>query len=134
VVFLATIGTSTVARIRHDEFSGHFYGVVLPRLFRIAFVMLPVLWGIYSRRNGVIRPTILFAGAALVITLTVLKSPGLENSLIWGRGHYGDAGPDRTYGTSDDPRPSWPVVVMLWPTAYILATALPNRPRRFDAA
>jgi len=24
--------------------------------------------------------------------------------------------------------------VMLWPTAYILATALPNRPRRFDAA
>jgi len=134
VVFLATLGTSTVARITHDKFAGHFYGVVLPRLFRAAFVMLPVLWGIYSRRKGVIRPTMLFAGAALVITLTVLKSPGLENSLVWGRGLYGHAGPDRTFGTSDDPRPLWPVaLVMLWPTAYILATAMPNRHRRLDA-
>jgi len=134
VVFLATLGTSTVARITHDKFAGHFYGVVLPRLFRAAFVMLPVLWGIYSRRKGVIRPTMLFAGAALVITLTVLKSPGLENSLVWGRGLYGHAGPDRTFGTSDDPRPLWPVaLVMLWPTAYILATAMPNRQRRLDA-
>jgi hypothetical protein len=132
-VFLATVGTSTLARIRHDEFSGHFYGVVLPRLFRTVFVMVPLLWGIHSRRRGVVRPAKLFVGAAVVITLTVLKSPGLENSLIWGRGLYGDAGPDRTYGTSDDPRPSWPVIVMLWPTAYILATAMPNRQRRLDA-
>ncbi len=70
----------------------------------------------------------------MVITLTVLKAPGLENSLVWGRGLYGDAGPDRTFGTSDDPRPSWPVVVMLWPTAYILATATSDRLRHFDAA
>jgi hypothetical protein len=135
VVFLATLGTTTVARITHDKFAGHFYGVVLPRLFRTAFVMLPLLWGIHSRRIGVIRPTTLFLGAVVVITLTVLKSPGLENSLVWGRGLWGEAGLDRTFGTSDDPRPLWPVaLVMLWPTAYILATALPNRPRRFDAA
>ncbi len=134
VVFLATIGTSTLARLRHDEFSGHFYGVVLPRLFRTAFVMLPLLGGIHSRRNGVMKPAKLCVGAAVVITLTVLKAPGLENSLVWGRGLYGDAGPDRTFGTSDDPRPSWPVVVMLWPTAYILATATSDRLRHFDAA
>ena len=134
VVFLATLGTSTMARITHDKFAGHFYGVVLPRLFRTAFVMLPLLWGIHSRRKGVIRPTMLFAGAAVVITLTVLKSPGLENSLVWGRGLYGNAGPDRTFGTSDDPRPLWPVaLLMLWPTAYIFATAMPNRQRRLDA-
>jgi hypothetical protein len=134
VVFLATLGTTTVARITHDEFAGHFYGTVLPRLFRTAFVMLPLLWGIYSRRKGVIRPTTLFLGAAVVIALTVLKSPGLENSLTWGRGLYRNAGPDRTFGTGDDPRPLWPVtLVMLWPTAYILATAMPNRPSRLDA-
>jgi hypothetical protein len=133
-VFLATLGTSTVARITHDDFAGHFYGVVWPRLFRSAFVMLPLLCGIHSRRKGVIRPTMLFVGAALVITLTVLKSPGLENSLVWGRGLYGQAGPDRTFGTSDDPRPLWPTaLVMLWPTAYILAAAMPNRQRRLDA-
>jgi hypothetical protein len=135
VVFLATLGTSTVARIAHDKFAGHFYGVVLPRLFRTAFVMLPLLWGIHSRRKGIIRPTMLFVGAAMVITLTVLKSPGLENSLVWGRGLYRNAGPDRTFGTSDDPRPLWPVaLVMLWPTVYILAAAVPNRHRRVDAA
>lgn len=134
VVFLGTIGTTTLARISHDKFAGHFYGVVLPRLFRTAFVMVPLLWGIHSRRTGVIRPTTLFVGAAVVITLTMLKSPGLENSLVWGRGQYGQAGPDRTFGTGDDPRPLWPVaLVMLWPTAYILATALPNRRRRVDA-
>jgi hypothetical protein len=134
VLFLATLGTSTVARIAHDKFAGHFYGVVLPRLFRTAFVMLPLLWGIHSRRKGVIRPTMLLFGAAVVMTLTVLKSPGLESSLVWGRGLYRNAGPDRTFGTSDDPRPLWPVaLVMLWPTAYLLATAIANRQRRLDA-
>jgi hypothetical protein len=134
VVFLATLGTPTVARMMHDKFAGHFYGIVLPRLFRFAFVILPLLWGIQSRRKGIVRPMMLLVGAAAVIVLTVLASPGLENSLVWGRGHYGDAGPDRTFGTSDDPRPLWPVaLVMLWPTAYILATAMPNRSRRLDA-
>lgn len=134
VVFLATLGTTTVARLTHDDFAGHFYGVVLPRLFRTAFVMLPLLWGIRSCRKGGIRPMALFVGAAAVIALTVLKSPSLENSLVWGRGLYGNAGPDRTFGTSDDPRPLWPVaLVMLWPTAYILATAMPHRRSRLDA-
>jgi hypothetical protein len=134
VVFLATLGTPTVARMTHDKFAGHFYGIVLPRLFRFAFVILPLLWGIQSRRKGVVGSTMLLAGAAAVIVLTVLVSPGLENSLVWGRGFWGDAGPDRTFGTADDPRPLWPVaLVMLWPTAYILATAMPNRQRRLDA-
>lgn len=134
LVFFATFGTSTVARQQHEKFAGHFYGVVLPRLFRTAFVMMPVLWGVHSRRNGVLRPSTVLVGATLAITLTVVKSPGLESSLVWGRGLYGQAGPDRTYGTSDDPRPLWPVaLVMLWPTAYILATAMPHRPARLDA-
>jgi hypothetical protein len=134
VVFLATFGTTTVARLTHDKFAGHFYGVVLPRLFRAVFVMLPLFWGIRRGRKRRIRPTRLFVGAAVVIALTVLKSPGLENSLVWGRGLFGSAGPDRTYGTSDDPRPLWPVaLVMLWPTAYILVTTMPDRARRLDA-
>ena len=134
VVCLGTLGTSTLARMLHDKFAQHFYGVVLPRLFRFAFVMLPLLWGIYSRRKGVVAPTTLIVGAAALVVLTVLVSAPLENSLVWGRGLYGHAGPDRTYGTSDDPRPLWPVALLtLWPTAYILATTMPNRPRRLDA-
>jgi hypothetical protein len=134
VLFLATFGTSTVARVGHDNFAEHFYGVVFPRLFRTVFVMLPLLWGIQSRRTRAVRPTMLVVGAAAVIVLTALKSPGLENSLVLGRGVYGDAGPDRTFGTGDDPRPLWPLaLVMLWPTAYMLATETPNRPRRLDA-
>ena len=134
LVFFATLGTSTVARLQHEKFAGHFYGVVFPRLFRTAFVMVPLWWGVHQGRKGVLRPATLLVGASLVIALTVLKSPGLENSLVWGRGLYGQAGPDRTYGTSDDPRPLWPIaLVMLWPTAYILATAMPHRPTRLDA-
>jgi hypothetical protein len=134
VVFFSTLGISPFARFSQDTSAGHFYGVVLPRLFRTAFVMVHLLWGIHSRCTHVIRPARLFAIAAVVMTLTVLKSPGLENSLALGRGLYRNAGPDRTYGTSDDPRPLWPIaLVMLWPTAYILATAMPNRPRRLDA-
>jgi hypothetical protein len=134
VVFLATLGTPTVFRVLHDKYAGHFYGVVLPRLFRSVFVMVPLWWGIHSRRKGVPGQTLLLAGAAAVIVLTVLKSPGLENSLVLGRGVSGDAGPDRTFGTGDDPRPLWPVaLVMLWPTAHILATAIANRARRLDA-
>ena len=134
VVFLSTLGIPTLARFSQDTFAGHFYGVVLPRLFRTAFVMAPLLWGIRSRCKSVVRPARLFAVATVVMTLTVLRSHGLENSLALGRGLYRNAGPDRTYGTSDDPRPLWPVaLVMLWPTAYILATTMPNRPRRLDA-
>jgi hypothetical protein len=134
VVFLATLGTPTVFRVVHDKYAGHFYGVVLPRLFRSVFVLAPLLWGIHSRRTRVPGQTLLLAGAAAVIALTVLTSPGLENSLVLGRGVYRDSGPDRTLGTADDPRPLWPVaLVMLWPTAYILAATIANRPRRLDA-
>ena len=134
VVFLGTLGTSTVVRVDGDSLSAHVYGVVLPRLVRALFVILPLLWGIHSRRKDVVGQKILLLGAAVVIVLTVLKSPGLENSLVLGRGAYGNAGPDRTFGTTDDPRPLWPVaLVMLWPTAYILATMTPHRPRRLDA-
>jgi hypothetical protein len=123
-----------LARFSDGTFAGHFYGVVLPRLFRIAFVVVPLLWGIHSRCTRAIRPARLLVVATAVMTLTVLRSPGLENSLALGRGLYRNAGPDRTYGTSDDPRPLWPLaLVMLWPTAYILATTMPNRPRRLDA-
>lgn len=133
VVFLSTLGISPMARFSQDTFAGHFYAIVLPRLFRTVFVMVPLLWGIHSRCTRVIRPATVLAVAAMVMTLTVLKSPGLENSLALGRGLYRNAGPDRTYGTSDDPRPFWPLaLVMLWPTAYMLATTISN-PRRLDA-
>jgi hypothetical protein len=96
--------------------------------------MVPLLWGIHSRRKRGPGQTFLLAGAAAVIVLTVLNSRGLENSLVLGRGVYRDAGPDRTIGTADDPRPLWPVaLVMLLPTAHILATGMANRPGRLDA-
>jgi hypothetical protein len=134
VVFFATFGTVTVVRVSSEKFATHFYGVVFPRLFRTFFVMLPLLWGIYSHRQRVVHPTTRLVGAAAVIVLTVLVSPWLEHSMVMGRGAYPDGGPDRTVGTSDDPRPLWPLgLVMLWPTAYILATAMPHRPPRIDA-
>jgi hypothetical protein len=134
VVFFATFGSSTVVRVTSEKFTTHFYGVVFPRLFRTFFVMAPLLWGIHCHRKGIVHPRIRVIGAAAVIVLTVLVSPRLENSMVSGRGLYGDAGPDRTFGTGDEPRPLWPVaLVMLWPTAYILASAKPNRPRRLDA-
>jgi hypothetical protein len=134
VVFFSTLGARPFARFSQDTFAGHFNGVILPRLVRTAFVLVPLFWGIHSRCTRVIPAARLLAVAAVVMTLTVLKSPGLENSLALGRGLYRNAGPDRTYGTSDDPRPLWPIaLVMLWPTAYILATAMHDRPRRVDA-
>jgi hypothetical protein len=63
-------------------------------------------------------------GVLLLATLTALASPGLEGSLVFGRGHIpGDPGPDGFVVSEDDPRPLWFLqIVMMWPAAYILAT------------
>jgi hypothetical protein len=128
VVCFGTFGTSTVLRASSEKFATHFWGVVFPRLFRAFFVVLPLLWGIHCRRRSIVQPTLRVIGAAAVIVMTVLVAPRLEHSLVMGRGGYPNAGPDRTVGTSDDPRPLWPIsLIVLWPTAAILSSTLWRR-------
>jgi hypothetical protein len=123
VVFLGTLGTSTIARTNSAAFSGHFVGVVIPRVTRFGLVLLPALWGMQCSRRRSMSRAMLATGAVALIVLTFFTAPSLESSLTLGRGVYpsGAVGPDKTVGTGDDLRPLWPIsLVMLWPTAAIL--------------
>jgi hypothetical protein len=131
VVFLGTLGTTTVARTNAVAFAGHLIGVVLPRLVRFFLVVLPALWGMRCSRRASVSPWMLAIGAGVLIALTPLAVPLLESSLTLGRGVYPSIaalGPDNTSGTADDLRPLWPIpLVMLWPTAAILISTLWRR-------
>ena len=123
MVFLGTLGTSTIARTNSAAFSWHFVGAVFPRLTRFVLVLLPALWGMHCFRRRSISRAMLMTGAVALIVLTFFAAPSLELSLTVGRGVYpsGEVGPDKTVGTADDLRPLWPIsLVMLWPTAAIL--------------
>jgi hypothetical protein len=124
VVFLGTLGTATVARLNGGAFTGHFFGVVFPRLVRFMLVMLPMLWGVHCFRRASLSRTMLATGAAALLVLTLLVAPFLELSMTLGRGEFVSGavlGPDKAVGTADDLRPLWPIsLVMAWPTAAIL--------------
>ena len=130
VLFIGTIGTTTIART-DGTFAGHFFAVVFPRLFRTMLVLVPALWGLRTARRRSLSPRAVIAGAVLLALVTVLASDGLEDSLVLGRGAYRtDGGPDGAMGTADDPRPLWPVsLVMLWPMGYILISTIWHRAR-----
>jgi hypothetical protein len=124
VLFLGTFGTATVARLNGGAFTGHFFGVVFPRLVRFMLVMLPVLWGVHCCRRASVSRRMLATGAAALIVLTLLAAPFLESSMTLGRGSFLSGavlGPDNAVGTADDLRPLWPIsLVMVWPAAAIL--------------
>lgn len=129
LVVLGTAGSITTARsnvFNDSVFSSTFYGAVFPRMLRAVAVLIPAIWGM--RRALLGRPlpplrTTLWAAA--IVVLTTLTAESLEGSLIFGRNIIpADAGPDGVTGTADDPRflPLLPLV-MVWPVAYMLASA-----------
>jgi hypothetical protein len=126
ILFLGTLGTATIARANAGAFTGHFFGVVFPRLIRFFLVMLPALWGMHCFRRASVSRVILATGAVAVIVLTLLAAPFLESSMTLGRGVYLSGavlGPDHAVGTADDLRPLWPIsLVMVWPTMAILVS------------
>jgi hypothetical protein len=130
VVLLGTFGTTTDTRALHTElFSGRFLGIVLPRLVRTFLVLLPAWWGMRRAiRRSPLRLPWTIGGAVAIAILTALAEGGLEGSVTFGRnGIPPETGPDGFRGTADDPRPLWPLaVVMFWPMAFIVATTAVN--------
>jgi hypothetical protein len=130
-VFAATLGTSTMAR-GNEQFSNHFIGVVVPRLVRVFLVLLPAYAGMRRGLRNERLPvfaTVIAAVAIIIVTTSMSRS--LEGAVTFGRRVIPRPGPDGAVGTHDDPRPLWPLsLVMLWPTAFIVSTtALGSRPR-----
>jgi hypothetical protein len=131
VVFLGTLGTTTIVRTHSGAFAEHFFAVVFPRLIRVVLVLLPALWGMHSYRRASVSRLTLSIGAVVLMVLTLLTAPFLEGSMTLGRGAFPsplEIGPDKLGATADDLRPLWPIsLVMLWPTAAILVSTLWRR-------
>ena len=134
VVFAGTLGTTTVVhRPSNSPLQHHLVLVVFPRLARTFLVVLPMVWGALrgsgrglGRSRGPVLPLApTVCGVLLLAGTSVLVSQGLENSVVFGRGLIpADPGPDGFVVSADDPRPWWPLsLVMMWPAAYVLATA-----------
>jgi len=127
VVFAGTVGTFSVSRHNVADPGPYFHlvYVVFPRLFRTFLVMVPAAWGAY---RGARRPSLslasTMAGLLMLTCLTALASRGLEGSVVFGRGAIpAETGPDGFIGSEDDPRPLWPLsLLMMWPAAFIAAT------------
>jgi hypothetical protein len=131
VIFAGTLGTVTTSqRTSNPSLKYHLIFVVFPRLARTFLVMLPMVWGAYRGSRGSSLPlgkslvgVLLLAGATLVV------SQSLERALVLGRGLIPqDPGPDGVLVSADDPRPWWPLsLVMMWPAAYVLAATTLER-------
>jgi hypothetical protein len=132
VVVTATWGTSTIAHLHRQHgpsLQHHLTFTVFPRLLRVFFVMVPLVWGAtlgMRRRPLRLMPTVL--GVLLLASVSIAASKGLEGSLSFGRGMIpADKGPDGFVVSADDPRPLWFLsLVMMWPAAYVLTAARPQ--------
>ena len=128
-LFAGTLGSTTTARAGfHGVVATHFYGLVLPRLFRVGLVLLPALLGARAaaRRGRVLLPVAL-AGAG-VLLLAVWGAPRVEGAVSYGRNTpWAGPGPDGSRGTGDDPRPISLRLIPLgvaWPAAFAVALTL----------
>lgn len=133
-VFAGTLGTVTTAQRHLTMPSLQYHGmfIMAPRLLRTVLVMLPAVLGALrgARRTPLpLVPTIVFV--ALLAVVTSMASRGLEGSVIFGRGMVpSDPGPDGYVLSDDDPRPWWPLsLLVLWPAAYIVVTSSWQRRR-----
>jgi hypothetical protein len=128
LVFAGTLGTVPNAQ-RHAATSPlqyHVLTLVIPGLLRTFLVMLPtVLGALRGARKAALPLVPIVVGILLLVVLTSMASRGLEGSVVFGRGMFPtDPGPDGYVVSADDPRPLWPLsVVMLWPAAYILTSS-----------
>jgi hypothetical protein len=125
IVFAGTFGTVPTAQ-RHvmtSPLQFQAIALVAPALLRTFLVMLPAILGAFrGARRTALPLTPILVGALLLVVLTSMASRGLEGSLVFGRGTFpADPGPDGFVNSADDPRPLWPLsLVMLWPAAYML--------------
>lgn len=131
VIFAATLGTVTSAqRTPNPSLKYHLIFVVFPRLLRTFLVMLPMVWGAYRGSRGSplrLGPTLLWV--LVLAGATFVTSQSLERSVVFGRGLIPqDPGPDGFFISADDPRPWWPLsIVMMWPAVYVLAISMQQR-------
>ena len=129
VVVGGTLGTTTTGRANPFNaavFSLTFYSVLFPWILRTVLVLLPALWGMRSSLQRTSLPllrTILWAVA--IAMLTAWTATGLESSVIFGRYVIPpDSGLDGGMGTVVNLRPLRLLpFVMVWPVAYMLASA-----------
>ncbi len=126
LVFVVTLAGPPDQSGNSMIFSLAFYRVVFPLMLGMILVVFPLLRGMrrsLRRASLPLLPTLLWA--ALMTMLTTWTGGGLEYSLIFG--HHvmlPVPGLDGVLGTADDPRPLRLLpLVMMWPMAYMVATA-----------
>ena len=100
-------------------------GFSLTPIVRVVLVLLPLWGGLRSGITGKALGTVRgIALAVAAIVVTVFMSKALEGSVTYGWLVPPQPGPDGIFGTEDDHRPLWWIsLVMLWPAAYVLASA-----------
>lgn len=135
VIMAGQVGVRTPGRMNPSSvvFALPIYRTALPLLVQAMFVLLPVGLGIRrSLSRAPMRVSRALALGIVVTALTFWSAKGLESSVMNSR-HLvtPDAGSDRVMGTADDPRPLWPLsVVILWPTWFVVAASRDGRNRR----
>jgi hypothetical protein len=126
VVLAGTVGTTTTLRASGAALGLPFLREVVRQLLRMLLVLLPAAAGMRASLRRTALPVRAIVPVALALgLLTVAASERIERSVTFGRNVIpADAGPDAATGTADDPRPLWPLsLVMLWPAGYMVATA-----------
>ena len=130
IVFGGTLGTTTTGRqnpFNAAIFSDWFYRAALPVIVRATLVVLPALWGI----RKALQVTVLSVRqaavcAVIVVVITALTARGLEVGVIYGWVPLSVRWP--AAGGLWQWRGSWSLavfpLVMVWPAAYLLMSAL----------
>jgi hypothetical protein len=128
-VIAGTAGTTStvLAGSGHSPvFAMTFYRVVFPLMLQALLVLVPAVCGMHRSLSAVsLSITKTSVGAVVVVVLTLWMARGIENSVTFGRNVIPpNPGPDGVMGTADDPRPLWPLsLVMLGPVGYAVVTA-----------
>jgi hypothetical protein len=135
VVFGGTIGSTTTGMRGNDAvFSIAFYRVALPAIVRGLLVLVPAVCGMRegtrTRQASIPLPRAIFC-IAIVIVATVASARGLEGSLLFG--WVSPSGSNVDVTELSRWRGSWKLhllpLVMMWPAAFIVASARRRRAR-----
>jgi hypothetical protein len=138
-VMVGTIGTTTTARAwpgNADIFGSTFFSTLYPLLLRVVYVILPAEWGLQASRRRTSLPILPAVLAAVVVAVfTAFEARSVESALSFGAGVVPAPGPDGIVGTADDARAlRFLPLVLMWPAAFIAASALRREHVRIDMA